>query len=211
MGMFDSVYARVKCPVCSRDPEVEIQFKPNTSRYSPQCSSVRVGDRLPGFPAIPYVEDWGCVCFACECQRQDRYDGCVVVMERGVVTRVVYPIPEDHEWPKPQRGKNTDRRERFREEEFDRDFAAYQKKMGAVPPSSVEGQVLEGLSLSEKIEKLLVSPARLQRVAFAMARPLMRSGLDYSAIGEAMTPAGKHPNHIKGPDGKWRRRKLRGY
>ena len=46
MGMFDSTYNQLTCPVCKKTERVEIQFKAYVGGYSPQCETVEIGKSL---------------------------------------------------------------------------------------------------------------------------------------------------------------------
>jgi len=200
MGMFDSVRAAIKCPACKVMRNIEVQFKPYLSKYSPQMSDIKIGQRLPHFPPIPRYEVSGYVCFeCCESGRDEQPYDCVVIMEHAVVTRILYPIPEDYRWCEMPRGRNTKKRQEIYEEESRRRRATWEKEwndLQAGKNTTVSGKILSALT-----------PKSMFMIGKAMAFPLMR-GLDYEAIGEILGKPGPHPNYTRGLDGKWRRKKL---
>ena len=212
MGMFDSAYALLSCPVCrSWSVPTEVQFKCGGRFCYPQCHAVKIGARLEGFPPIPRYEAHGWVCFECECEHSDDQATAVVVLERGVLTRVIYPVPEGHELEPLPRGRNTDRRAAAAEERYERAFREEQAKLARERREpGVGGDILAGLLGEIRREKLWVSlrrgrlldAARIlwnifkdtfrrpelrgpDRIAFAMRYPLSHP-VDYRRIGRRL-------------------------
>ena len=177
MGMFDSVFvAGLVCAVCGNPgrgdrsdllfegpEEVEVQFKAFVGRaYSPRLSGVRVGDRLPGFPAIPVLDEVGCwTCRTCDENRDVR-----VRLERGVVAWVVPMEAEAPPWvgrlPAPRDPERV-RRRRATVVEVRRRADAAERK-------------------AESLRGVVIPSDWASRLARSMLEPLRRR-LDYTAIG----------------------------
>jgi len=218
MGMFDSVYALIKCPRCGDVREREVQFKLSVGRaYSPRCQDVRVGEKLSGFPPLKLAESCGFVTFDECCEPGPDWDSLdsgnvLVVIEWGAVTRVVYPLPEEHEWAQLPTGKNTRRRAAASTERFERAFREHQAKiarerrepgiggdilaglLGEIRWSQFrrrinEGRLLDAVRILWNIVKDTwrgpASSRGLERLSFAMAYPL-RQPLDYASISRRL-------------------------
>lgn len=203
MGMFDSVYADIKCEACGKSGRTEIQFKAHAGKYSPMCETYKIGSTLLGFPRMPVFETDGYPCFDC-CETDEMYHSALIRITRGILDEVIFPLPEDHEWATLPRGRLWKRREAANKEDYERRYQEWEKTQ----KKDIEALGPEGVKVAETIEEAIGSTKGLRRIAFAMAMPLMRS-LDYSGFGEAIIREGETENYRRGLDGKWKRRRHR--
>ncbi len=168
MSMFDTVWSKVKCPLCGEEKEYDVQFKLTIGRaFSPELRSVHVGDLIEDMPPIARVEADGYVGFTC-CPDDDekRTESALIVFEFSRLTSLVYPLPEDHKWARLPRSRLAARRDAAREERFERGYRKWrdgEPKMAKDPRS---------------------------RMIYAMVLPL-RVSLDYSGIGRRLLRTGE--------------------
>lgn len=182
MGVFDSTYLTVKCPVCGQDKEREIQFRGSIGKYKPSFQQVKLGEYLNGFPKIPYYEVEGRIHFSCECRRvcekwEDCWDSSVLIFAGGCLRKIIYPLPNNWEWIELQKGKRTQRKVLAQEESCKRFRLKY-----------------KDLSEDEYICKVMAEPLKIR--------------LDYADIACRLMDPRKYPNYYKDMSGKWKRRKI---
>lgn len=208
MSMFDSAYATIKCPACGDERERELQFKLSIGRaYSPQMQEVRVGQRLANFPPIKLVEGDGFVTFDCCGKSFDDWGrhSALITIEFGVLTSVVYPLPEGHEWASLPRGRLRDRRDAASTQRFNRAYAEWRSNQPE-PEEIVIPMLRPGASVEERIEHALKGEG-IKRIAFAMSYPL-RQSFDYAGIGHSLFFTGERTENYEraSPGQPWKRR-----
>jgi len=190
MSMFDSAFAVLACPACGVEAEREVQFKAEIGRtYSPTMQKVRIGQRMEhGWPPIPILDLSGYVVFGCCPARADQEEPWATVrIERGVLTAVVYPVPEDYDERHRHlpESRLAARRQAAADESYRRRWRAQVEKSGRDP------------------ERL----TGLQRIASHLVMPLLVP-TDYAALGRRLFRTGQvHGNYWRpGQDQPWQRR-----
>lgn len=192
MGVFDSAYVtNFTCPKCDTNyAKIEIQFKAYVGRrYSPNCKSVCLGERLPDFPPIAVFDSQGFMnCDAC-----DWYCYPWVRLEHGVFTGYVHPDEDDDfspaTFPQPKSQRKRERRaviERTEREKRSNDFE---------------------FRLAQQYGS---NASAMQRMGFAMAEALVPS-LTYEGWARRIFKVSPIPDRVLGNyemiDGQWKRRR----
>jgi len=141
--------------------------------------------------------------FKCCAEKPDLIpDSCVVQIAHGWIVKVVYPQPQDWPWQDLPRGRSTDRRRAAGAESYRREFEVWREERRRCGMTLVGSQVAIGLGIAN------ASPA-MERMAFALHRPLSRR-LDYASIvRELIREVGWPDNYYRDFNGRWVRRKSR--
>lgn len=100
MGMFDSIYLDIKCPVCQEEHRIEFQ----TKEFDCQLLKWAKGEKLPALVQEEENEGssldtgirkcWG----SCKRAGQERFFTATVVLKDGVITGEVADVQLDPQW-----------------------------------------------------------------------------------------------------------------
>lgn len=106
--MYDMISGQWICPTCREGRIRELQFKPYIGRYEPCLSQVKVGDKLPYFPAIPVFDELA----HASCPRCDAWVTAEVRLKKGVLTcvHIVRGTQDEFAFYPLQPGRNTARK-----------------------------------------------------------------------------------------------------
>ena len=154
MGMFDTAIVPIG------GTTKEFQFKVYLGRYRPYCNEVSLGERIDGFPRIPFFE----VC--------DSSDQIVLQFEYGYLVGYIYPKPREYECASLPEAKEpkASRKRLAREEEI-------RRKAPSTLGANTAGEWLTSLIRSECgkpgfTRRLLSPPSPYRRYAGKWVRVL---------------------------------------
>jgi len=133
------------------------------------------------------------------------FDGRPSALLSGVLTGVIYPRPEEHEWASLPRGRLRARRDAASKEVFERAYREWKSKQ-PTPEAVVATTLAPGASLEDRIAHALGGEG-MKRMGFALSYPL-RQNLDYAGIGRRLFFTGERTENYEraSPGQPWKRR-----